>query len=88
MRSKCVDIPEKYYFEAKNVFSGSGNRGDFNFRLDPVKESGKLNLIIWYGKLAYNLSEIVFDESYEMSAEGYDQAVSRLDEEFEKYSAD
>ena len=88
MKSKEFDIPGIYYFEAKNIFSGSGAGGKFNFRLNPVKNDGMINLVIWYGEKAYDLSEIVFEEDFELSESGYQTALSRLDEKFESFLKD
>lgn len=73
-------IPGAYYFESKNVFSGS--RGDFNYRIVP--EDDQLHVTVWHGFICSDKAEIEAEEQFPLSATGISQMLAWLDGEFRK----
>ena len=74
------DIPRIYYFESKNIFTGS--RKDFNFRIVP--EDGELKVTIWHGFICSELAEPEASASFPLSVEGHEQMLGWLGELFLK----
>lgn len=74
------DIPGIYYFESKNIFSGS--RGDFNFRIVPEGES--FNVTTWHGFICSDLTQPEEQNSFPLTTEGHAQMLAWLDEVFQK----
>ncbi|MBR3629353.1 MAG: hypothetical protein IKN55_02640 [Oscillospiraceae bacterium] len=72
------DIPRIYYFESKNIFTGS--RKDFNFRIVP--EEGELRVTIWHGFICSELAEPEGSSSFPLSAEGHEQMLAWLKEQY------
>lgn len=89
-RSRHFEIPKYFYFEAKN--STVGGRSTFNYRIDPIekqitdeKTEPRLRIRTWYGMLCSDLAEIVSENDFEHSVEGYKDMIYWLDDEFEVY---
>lgn len=74
------DVPGIYYFESKNIFSGS--RGDFNFRIVP--EEGELCVTIWHGFICSDKAEIEAENRFPVTVEGHQQMLAWLEEMFQK----
>lgn len=72
------DIPGIYYFESKNIFSGS--RGDFNFRIVPKDDA--LHVTTWHGFLCSEKAEMEETNTFPLSAEGHVQMLAWLTEIF------
>lgn len=82
-----IDIPTIYYFEEKNIWTGSLFR-EFNYRIIPVKTEEKQELIckIWYGMLCYDLVEDFEAElSEEMTADGLNKIIDFVNAEAIKF---
>ena len=88
-RSRHFDIPKYFYFEAKN--STVGGRNTFNYRIDPVtvknEEESEDRLVVkfWYGMLCSDLAEILGENSFEHTFEGYKAMIYWLDEQYDEY---
>lgn len=82
-----IDIPTLYYFQEKNIWTGSLFK-EFNYRIIPVKTDEKKELIckIWYGTLCYDLVE-KFEGEYheELSQGGLDNIISIINNAAEEY---
>ena len=73
------DIPGIYYFESRNIYSGS--RGDFNFRIVPGEE---LYVSVWYGFLCSELAEMEQENHFPLTKEGHQDMLRWLTEVYEK----
>lgn len=77
------DIPRIYYFESRNIFTGS--RKDFNFRIVP--EEGELRVTTWHGFICSELTEPESHAAFPLSVEGHNEMLAWLEEEFRKPAA-
>lgn len=75
------DIAKFNYFKSGNVFTGS--KDQFNFRI--AGEEEQLAVSVWYGLLCHDKSEIKARNSFEFSADGLDEAIRWLEEEYGLY---
>lgn len=88
-RSRHFEIPKYFYFEAKN--STVGGRNTFNYKIDPVeikdddKTEQRLHIQVWFGVVCSELGEIVAENDFEHSFEGYKAMIYWLDEEYDAY---
>lgn len=73
------DIPGIYYFESKNIFSGS--RGNFNYRIVPDEE---MQVSVWHGFICSEKAEIETENSFPITEEGHAQMLKWLEELYEK----
>ena len=73
------DIPRIYYFESKNIFTGS--RKDFNFRIVPKDE--ELQVTIWHGFICSELTEPEASASFALSTEGHEEMLRWLEERYQ-----
>lgn len=60
------DIPRLYYFQSKNVFTGS--RKSLNFRIIP---DGELKVSTWHGFVCSELAEMEEEASFPITEEGF-----------------
>lgn len=72
------DLPEVFYFESKNCYTGS--KGKLRFRID-VKD-GQLICAVWRKDICFELAEIEDTAEFPLSAEGYDGMIAYLDRAF------
>ena len=72
------DIPRIFYFESKNIFTGS--RGDFNFRIVPDGE--ELTVSVWHGFLCSELAEMEDTAAFPLSEEGHTQMLGWLETKY------
>ncbi len=72
------DIPRIFYFESKNIFTGS--RGDLNFRIVPDGET--LTVSIWHGFICSELTEMEDTNTFPLSEEGHAQMLVWLGEKY------
>lgn len=84
-----IDIPTIYFFEEKNIWTGSVF-DNFNYRIMPVKtdEKSELYSVIWYGKKCFDLvdnSEYAYEFHEEFSAEGLDILTEKINSAVEQY---
>lgn len=70
------DIPDVFYFESKNCYTGS--KGKLRFRID-VKD-GALICVVWRKDICFELAEIEQTESFSLDADGYQQMIDFLDQ--------
>lgn len=78
MKPNDFDIPRIYYFESRNIFTGS--RKDFNFRIVP--EDGMLNVTTWHGFLCSELAEMEETAQFPLTKEGHVQMLDWLETTF------
>lgn len=76
--SKIFDIPRLYYFESKNVYTGSKNQ-TFNFKITPGEN---LKVQIWHGMLCSDKAEMETTEEFSLTQEGFDAMIKWLEETF------
>lgn len=72
-----IDIPTIYYFQEKNIWTGSLFK-EFNYRITPVITDEKKEIVceIWYGMLCYDLAENFEAERHEdMTQEGLNKII-------------
>ena len=81
------DLPTFYFFQEKNIWTGSLYT-NFNYRITPKKsdEKSELKVDVWYGKKCFDLAEeLVAQYSEEYSAEGLEACIADLTREFEHF---
>lgn len=78
---RVFDIAKFNYFKSGNVFTGS--KGQFNFRI--AGENDLLAVSVWYGLFCYEKSEIVAQNNFDFSADGLDEAIRWLENEYSVY---
>ncbi|MBR1421892.1 MAG: hypothetical protein IJ571_00410 [Ruminococcus sp.] len=82
------DVPTIAFFDQGNVWAGSMFT-NFSYKIDmPKNEDGEkaLRLRIWYGTESFDLVEgFVHESSYESTAQGYEELLKVLNEQFEVY---
>ncbi len=78
----AFDIPKLFYFQAKNVHSGS--RGKMRYRICP--EGDELLVAVWRKDLCYELvmDEIEGENTFPLSEEGFQAMLDWLTEEYNK----
>lgn len=74
------DIPRVFYFESRNIFTGS--RGDLNFRIVP--EDDKMTVYIWHGFICHELAEMEASEVFPLSEEGHGEMLVWLEAQYQK----
>ncbi len=77
-KPNAFDIPGLYYFESKNIFTGS--RKDFNFRIVP---DGALKVSTWHGFLCSELAEMEQEAEFSLSMEGHAEMLAWLEEKYQ-----
>ena len=60
--SEIFDIPKFYYFESKNIYTGS--KGNFNYKIIPGET---LVGQVWHGKLCSMKATIEQEQSFSMN---------------------
>lgn len=82
------DIPTAYFFEEKNVWTGSREQ-KFNYKIQPI--DGKLVVSVWYGLLCFDKVKeqegIKTVQEFELSKEGTEQVSNWLEDEFQTYKS-
>lgn len=82
MNERAFNIPEFEYFEMGGKYSGC-KRGlaqdDFNFRFTPKE---KLTAQVWYGLNCFDKSELVSEEEFDITREGWKAACGWVEEQF------
>lgn len=73
-KPNAFDIPNLYYFQSKNMFTGS--RKAFNFKIVP---DGELKVCTWHGFINSELAEIEHEADFPMTAEGFEEMLRWLD---------
>ncbi len=78
----AFDIPKLFYFQAKNVHSGS--RGKMRYRICP--ENDMLTVAVWRKDLCYELvaDAIEGEQTFPLSEEGFQAMLDWLAAEFAK----
>lgn len=72
------DLPEVFYFESKNCYTGS--KGKLRFRIDG--KDGQLICAVWRKDICFELAEIENTAEFPLSKEGYDEMIAYLDRAF------
>jgi hypothetical protein len=82
------DVPTIAFFEQGNVWAGSMHT-NFSYKIDmPENDEGSkcLRLRIWYGTESYDLvKEFVHESTYTFTAEGYEELIRVLNEQFDVF---
>lgn len=78
----AFDIPKLFYFEAKNIHSGS--RGKLRYRVCP--EGGELLVAVWRQDLCYELvmDQLEGEAAFPMTEDGFNEMIQWLSAEYEK----
>lgn len=88
-----IDIPTIYFFEEKNIWTGSVFN-EFNYRIMPVEnDQGEKELysVIWYGKLCFDLvdtNDYVAEFHKPLTAEGLEKLTDEINDAIEVYKKD
>lgn len=77
--SKYFDIPRLYYFESKNVFTGSKNQ-TFNYKITPGET---IKVQIWHGMICSEKAEIEIEKEFSLDQTGFDEMISWLEEQYD-----
>ena len=78
--SSYFDIPKFYYFESKNVFTGSRDQ-TFNYKITPGE---MLKVQIWHGLICSEKAEIEQEKEFPMEQSGFDEMINWLEERYEE----
>ena len=85
------DLPTFYFFEEKNIWTGSLYKY-FNYRIIPKKakpdseDKSELKVVVWYGTQNYDLADdLIAQYSEDFSAEGLEACIADLTKEFEHF---
>lgn len=70
--------PELHYFVSKNPYTGSWK--GLNYLIMPTEE--QLHITVWYGAFCREVSEIVTETDFPLSAEGLAQSREYLWEQY------
>ncbi len=76
--SQLFDIPGLYYFQSKNIYTGSKNK-TFNFKIIP---GDTLKVQLWHGMLCSEKSEIETEQEFPLDHDGYIAMIKWLEEVF------
>lgn len=78
-----IEIPTLLFWENGNSWYGSLKNARFFIKPEPSEdgESKQISVRLWRGPQAMQLSEILFVESFSLSAEGLTQASAWLEEQ-------
>lgn len=79
--SKIFDIPQFYYFQSGNDFSGSKNQNQFNFKILYGKE--ELTLKIWHGMTCSEKAEIEIEKKFPTKLTGFQEMIHFLEETYQ-----
>jgi hypothetical protein len=81
-----IDVPTFAYFDFGNTWMGS-LLGDLNYRIVPLakEEPPVLKVYVWYGKLCFELSEMSEEFEEELSDEGYQRVIARINAIADEY---
>jgi hypothetical protein len=76
--SEIFEIPEYYYFEAGNDFSGS--MGDFAYK---IINGEQLHVMTWHGRLCSMKAEIEKTADFDRTEEGFRAMVKWIGETYQ-----
>lgn len=85
-----IDIPTIYFFEEKNIWTGSAF-GQFNYRIMPTQNDDgekELHTIIWFGKLCFDLidsNDYEKEFHHPLTAEGLADLTEKINMEIEEF---
>ena len=83
---RVFKIPEFEYFDMGGKYSGN-KRGtsedDFNYHIIPKDD---IRVEIWYGVNAFDLSEIVTEQVFEKTRDGYHAMLDWIEEQFREWN--
>ncbi len=74
-KPNTFDIPNLYYFESKNMYTGS--RKSFNYKVVP---DGELKVCTWHGFINSELANIEHEAAFPMTEEGFQEMLAWLTE--------
>jgi|GEM_PF-2539750 len=85
---RVFKIPEFEYFDMGGKYSGN-KRGtsedDFNYHIIPKDD---IRVEIWYGVNCFDLSEIVTEQVFEKTRDGYHAMLDWIEEQFHEWNKD
>lgn len=84
-----IDIPTIYFFEEKNIWTGSIFE-EFNYRIMAVKndEKSELYSVIWYGKKCFDLidkADYAYEFHEELTAGGLSVLTEKINSAIDEY---
>ena len=79
-RFNQFEIPDIYYFEAENYFTGS--RKHMNFKIVPDGE--EMTVTVWYGFICSDLAEPEETNQFPVTPEGHSAMLKWLEEIWQK----
>lgn len=74
--SEHFPIPRLYYFQSKNVYTGSKEH-TFNYKITP---SDVLKVEIWHGMICSEKAEIEITQEFPFDQDGFDAMIKWLEE--------
>ncbi|MBQ8823902.1 MAG: hypothetical protein IJZ64_01570 [Ruminococcus sp.] len=80
--SEIFDIPKFYYFQSKNIFTGSKDNF-FQYKIIPTDV---LTIQIWHGKLCSMKAKIEIEQTFSMTQEGFDEMIKWLENLYQSES--
>lgn len=78
--SDIFDIPDFYYFDSGNDYSGS--RGEFAYKIKTEKE--KITCMTWHGKKCSMKADIENTCEFTRSNEGFDEMIKWLEDRYKE----
>ncbi|MGN1133082.1 MAG: hypothetical protein ACI4RN_01355 [Oscillospiraceae bacterium] len=84
-----IDIPTIYFFEEKNVWTGS-IYDNFNYKIIPQQKDDKKELfaVVWNGKKCFELitpDDYIIEMHEELTAEGLDKITERINKAIQDF---
>lgn len=81
-----IDVPTFAYFDFGNTWTGS-LLTDMNYRIVPKAkdEPPVLKVYVWYGVVCFELAEMAEEFEEELSDEGYQRVIGRINAIAEEY---
>lgn len=72
--STIFEIPEFYYFQSGNEYSGS--KGDFSYK---IKNKDSLKCLTWHGRLCSMKAVIENEREFDKTPEGFSEMIKWLE---------
>ena len=86
-----IDIPTIYFFQEKNIWTGSIFQ-EFNYRIMPIENDNgekELYAVIWYGKLCFDLvnkNDYILEIHEPLTADGLETLTAKINKSIEEYT--
>ena len=76
--STVFEIPNFYYFESENNYSGS--KGNFAYKIE-IGE--RFRVMVWHGRLCSDKAKIEDEANFDFTQEGFEQMIKWLDNAYD-----